>query len=96
MDRFVNDFWRFWGPFWEPKWNQTGFKNRSNKKLVFGSLLEGLWGATGGPPTSKVRGDGSTERGRGEVNLSPKGIGNVGNGERGPLNQWTPQRSWWD
>ena len=59
-------------------------------------LLEGLWGAKEGPGTSPGGQDRTTERGRGEVN-SPQGdIGDEGNGERGPLNHWTPQRGWWD
>ena len=95
---FLDDFGRFCGSFREPKWNQNGFKNRSKKMLIFGSLLEGLWDATGGPPRSKLRGDGSTERGRGEVNLSPRGFGDVGMWEmwdRGPLNHGRPE-GWWD
>ena len=61
-----------------PKWIQKWI----NKLWIFGSLLEGLWGAKGGPPDPKGRGDRTTERGRGEVNISPRGFlgcGNVGN-----------------
>ena len=42
--------------------------------------MEGLWAAKGAPATSRGRGERPTERGRGEVNLSPKGIGDEGNG----------------
>ena len=42
-----------------------------------------LWGAKGGCGRSKGRGGRTTERGRGEVNLSPRGHWDVGNGERG-------------
>ena len=52
--------------------------------------------AKGGPRRAKARVGKSTERGKGEVNLFPKGIGDVGNGERGLLNHWTPPRGWWD
>ena len=71
--------------------------NKSMKKLMEPWIAPGrAVGRQRRPAHSKLRGDGSTERGRGEVNLSPKGIGDVGNGEREPLNHWTPQRGWWD
>ena len=44
-------FWEvlgwFWGSFWGPKGDQNGFKIWSKKWVIFGSLLEALWGAKG-------------------------------------------------
>ena len=96
LDRFLDDFGWLWGSFWKPKWNQNGFKKRSNKIMDFGIAPGRALDRQGTPGRSKGRGERPTERGRGEVNLSPKGIGDVGNGERGLLNHWTPQRGWWD
>ena len=40
-----DDFGWFWEAFWEPKCYQNGLKIGLKNCWIFGSLLEGLWGA---------------------------------------------------
>ena len=75
--------------------SQNGTKMASKIDQKNNGFLDRSWKGSG-LPKSKPRGGKSTERGRGEVNLSPKGIGDLGNGEKGLLNHWTLQRGWWD
>ena len=73
-ERSWDDFELFWEFFWETTCCQKGFKNRLKKLWIFGAPLEALWAAKGGPRRSGPRGRGTTERGRGEVNLSPNWV----------------------
>ena len=59
-------FWEvlgcFGASFWGPKGDQNGFKIWSKKWVIFGSLLEALWGAKGrvdDPPGWRQRSTGS-------------------------------------
>ena len=82
------------GGFGDHFGSQNGTEMASEIDQKNNGFLDRFWKGSG--PRSGPRGRETTERGRGEVNLSPKGIGDVGNGERGLLNHWTPQRGWWD
>ena len=61
-ERFLTGFGWFWDSFWEPKWVKNEVKNRSKNEWIFGSLLEGLWGAKSGPRRQKSDHPGSTGR----------------------------------
>ena len=65
-------FWKVLGwfgeAFWEPKGDQNGFKIWLKKWVIFGSLLETLWGAKRRVEHPKGRRQKCTGRGRGGVN----------------------------